>query len=256
MLKTELRRTGIAITSAIAITFCVVLMMLWGRTFLLPHSYTYHEAEDVQSIKIHALMVKPESIELQAAERPLSEYHLYGMNGGFFYEDSVLSIAVNNDLPVKGAAGEFGSGWFNAKYKRGTLVWDEAAGRFSIQVVSSADEIEVMDRGQFFAQGGVSMNLQDDANWSTAIEQEHLPAPDEKRLRSGLVYDDSGSLWLIVTPTLCTAEEFRDAIQNTIAPGSKKEGIFLDGDGSSQLNAAEIKLHGDSRKLQQIIAIK
>ncbi|WP_188540732.1 hypothetical protein [Paenibacillus segetis] len=256
MLKTELRRTGIATTSIIAITFCIVLMMLWGRAYLLPHAYTYHEAEDAQGIKIHALVVKPESIELRAAERPLNEYHLYGMNGGFFYEDAVLSIAVNNDVPVKGAVREFGSGWFNAKYKRGTLVWDEVAGRFSIQVVSSADEIDVRDRGQYFAQGGVSMSLQDEANWSTTMEQEHLPAPDERRLRSGLVYDDSGLLWLIVTPTHCTAEEFRDAIQNTIAPGSKKEGIFLDGDGSSQLNSAEIKIRGDSRNLQQIIAIK
>lgn len=256
MLKTELHRLSLATASALAITFCIVLMLLWGRTNLLPHPYTYHEIEARNGVKVHALAVKPEHIELRAADKPLSEYHLYGINGGFFYEESVLNIAVNDDIPVKGTAGEFGSGWFNTKYDRGTLVWDETASRFSIQVVSTVEEIEVMDRSHYFAQGGVSMNLQNDDLWSAAIEREHLPNPDEQRLRSGLVYDDSGKLWLIVTPTRCTAAEFRDAVQSTIAPGSEKEGIFLDGDGSSQLNAAEIMLPGDSRDLKQIIVLK
>lgn len=162
-----------------------------------------------------------------------------------------------NDKPVAGAPGQYGSGWFNVKYPRGTLVWDEAAAAYSVQVVSSISDIYVKDRRRYFAQGGVSMNLMNEKVWwESAAEQEHLPYPDEKRLRSGLVYDADQRLWLIATPTLCTAAEFRQAIKETIAPGMPKEGIFLDGDGSAQLNAEESKLTGDSRDLRQIILVK
>ncbi|UMV50693.1 hypothetical protein LMZ02_15655 [Paenibacillus macerans] len=252
-----LGRWAVASAAAAVIFLGVLAMLLWGSRFLLPHAYAYVETTADNGVKLHALTVSPEQIELRAADRPLGDYRVYGINGGFFYNDAVLSIAVSDDRPVQGAAGEYGSGWFNAKYARGTLVWDAAAGRFSVQVVSAADELNVTDRGRYFAQGGVSMKLQDDAGWrAAAVDAEHLPYPDEERLRSGLVYDDAGRLWLIVTPTRCTAETFRTAVKEKIAPGSAVDGIFLDGDGSSQLNAAEAKLHGDSRDLRQIIAIQ
>lgn len=249
-------RWPFAALSAALLAVCIFGMLAWGKAFLLPHNYTYVKIVADGGISLHALAVDPELIELRAADRPLGEYRVYGMNGGFFYESSVLSIAVNDDVPVKGQAGEFGSGWFNVKYPRGTLVWDEAANQFSVQVVSSADELRIRDRGRYFAQGGVSMNLQNESGWEEAVTREHLPNPDERRLRSGLVYDDTGLLWLIVTDVRCTAAEFREAIRDNVAPKAAKEGIFLDGDGSSQLKAEEISLHGDSRDLQQIIAIK
>ncbi|MEK3868449.1 hypothetical protein NYE76_00640 [Paenibacillus sp. FSL M7-0831] len=247
-----------AASAAAAVIFLGVLaMLLWGSRFLLPHAYAYYETTADNGVKLHALSASPEHIELQAVDRPLGDYRVYGINGGFFYNDAVLSIAVNDDRPVQGAAGDYGSGWFNAKYARGTLVWDAAAGRFSVQVVSAAAELTVTNRSRYFAQGGVSMKLQDDAGWrAAAVDAEHLPYPDEERLRSGLVYDNTGQLWLIVTPTRCTAEAFRAAVKETIAPSSAVDGIFLDGDGSSQLNAAEVKLHGDTRDLRQIIAIQ
>lgn len=251
------RRWAVASAAAAVIFLGVLTMLLWGSRFLLPHTYAYYETTADNGVKLHALAASPEQIELRAADRPLGDCRVYGINGGFFYNDAVLSIAVSDDRPVQGTAGEYGSGWFNAKYARGTLVWDAAAGRFSVQVVSAAGELTVTDRGRYFAQGGVSMKLQDDTGWrAAAVDAEHLPYPDEERLRSGLVYDDAGRLWLIVTPTRCTAEAFRSAVKETIAPGSAVDGIFLDGDGSSQLNAAEIKLHGDSRDLRQIIAIQ
>lgn len=248
-------RWPLAASAAVLLAICVIGMLAWGRSYLLPHPYTYYKSIASSGLEIHALAVNPERIELRAADRPLRGYRVYGINGGFFYQDAVLSIAVNGDEPVKGQAGEYGSGWFNAKYARGTLVWDEAADKFSVQVVSSADELQVQDRSRYFAQGGVSMNLGDENAWEEAVLREHLPNPDERRLRSGLVYDDTGLLWLIVTPDRCTAAEFRTAILEGIAPGSAKEGIFLDGDGSAQLKSAEASLYGDSRDLQQIIAI-
>ncbi|GIP46996.1 hypothetical protein J53TS2_05870 [Paenibacillus sp. J53TS2] len=250
------RRWGIATASAGAIFLGILLMIGWGSRYLLPHHYEYHKLTAVNGVKLHALVVDPERIELRAADQPLGRYRVYGINGGFFYNDAVLSIAVNNDQPIQGTAGAYGSGWYNAKYDRGTLVWDGATGGFSVQVASAADELIVKDRAKYFAQGGVSMKLQDDAGWRAAVESEHLPNPDENRLRSGLAYDADGQLWLIVTPTRCTAEAFRSAVKATLADGQLVDGIFLDGDGSAQLNAAETKLNGDSRDLRQIIVIR
>ncbi|MFR9709638.1 hypothetical protein ACL02P_09440 [Paenibacillus sp. MB22_1] len=257
MLPIKEQRWGIAMASVMAIFLVILLMIGWGSRYLLPRHYEYHETTAANGVKLHALVVDPERIELRAADQPLGRYRVYGMNGGFFYNEAVLSLAVNNDQPVQGTAGAYGSGWFNAKYARGTLVWDGATGSFSVQVVSAASELAVTDRTRYFAQGGVSMKLPDDAGWrAAAVEAEHLPNPDENRLRSGLAYDANGQLWLIVTPTRCTAEAFRTAVKAALADGQLVDGIFLDGDGSAQLNAAETKLNGDSRDLRQMIVIR
>ncbi|WP_246188084.1 phosphodiester glycosidase family protein [Paenibacillus tengchongensis] len=160
-----------------------------------------------------------------------------------------------NDAPAAGARGAYGSGWFNAKYARGTLVWDGAADKLSVQVVSSGDDIAVADRSRYWAQGGISMNLQREDKWAAAAEAEHLPFAADKRLRSGLVYNADGQLWLLVTDTLCTAADFRSAVLQSV-PGAGLEGIFLDGDGSSQMNADEAVLPGDSRPVVQMIALR
>ncbi|GJM78478.1 hypothetical protein HMSSN139_09740 [Paenibacillus sp. HMSSN-139] len=246
-----------AAASAVAIFFCILLMIGWGSRYLLPHNYDYYELTASNGVKLHALVVDPERIELAGGRPAAGTLPRVRHQRRLFYNDAVLSIAVNDDQPIQGAAGAYGSGWFNAKYARGTLVWDGAAGGFSIQVASAADELAVTDRSRYFAQGGVSMKIQDDAGWRTAaIDAEHLPNPDENRLRSGLAYDADGRLWLIVTPTRCTAEAFRSAVKATLAGGQLVDGIFLDGDGSAQLNAAEIKLNGDSRDLRQVIVIR
>lgn len=220
----------------------------------LPHSYEYLEAESSGKVQLHMLAVSPEDVILRTANLPLRQIAAYGINGGFFYGTDLLSVAIMNDVPVNGDKGAYGSGWFNAKYARGTLVWDGAAGRLSVQTVSSGDELAVTDRGRYWAQGGISMNLQREALWKAASTAEHLPFAEEQRMRSGLVYSRDGKLWLIVTPTLCTAEEFRLAVLDTV-PGEGREGIFLDGDGSSQLNADEAVLTGDSRPVVQMIAV-
>ncbi|CAM4272594.1 phosphodiester glycosidase family protein [Saccharibacillus endophyticus] len=220
----------------------------------LPHRYTYAEAETDGLPKLHMIAVAPENIELRADKLTLRQIPAYGINGGFFYEDTLLSIAVMDDKPVNGKRGDYGSGWFNAKYARGTLVWDGAAKKFSVQVVSSADELRVSDRGNYFAQGGVSLNLADDAGWEKQSAREHLPFAEDRRMRSGLVYNDAGQLWLIVAPEPITAAEFRSALLAGV-PGEGREGIFLDGDGSSQMNADEAVLTGDGRMVVQMIGV-
>ena len=220
----------------------------------LPHRYTYLEAEGSGKVQLHMMSVNPGDVVLRRAGLPLRQIAAYGINGGFFYGDDLLSIAIMNDQPVNGAPHGYGSGWFNAKYKRGTLVWDGAAGAFSVQVAASGDDLAVSDRGNYWAQGGISMNLQHEELWAAAAAAEHLPYEGEPRLRSGLVYDQSGKLWLLVTKSLCTAEEFRTAVQRAV-PGEGREGIFLDGDGSSQMNSGEVVLTGDSRPVVQMIAV-
>ncbi|ASA20642.1 hypothetical protein [Paenibacillus donghaensis] len=220
----------------------------------LPHSYTYLEAEASDGVRLHMMAVIPQDLVLRADQLPLRQIAAYGINGGFFYGQDLLSVAIMNDVPVNGDRLAYGSGWFNAKYARGTLVWDAASRQLSVQVVSSGSELNVTDRNRYWAQGGISMNLQQEAMWEPAAAAEHLPYADEQRLRSGLVYDREDKLWLIVSSTRCTAAAFRSAILESV-PGEGREGIFLDGDGSSQMNADEAVLTGDDRAVVQMIAV-
>lgn len=248
-----------AVLLAAALTAAIVL---WTRPqpqpreafHGLPHVYSYLQADSSGQVKLHMMSALPADIILRSAGSPLRPIAAFGINGGFFYGSDLLSVAVVNDRPVNGVQGAYGSGWFNAKYPRGTLVWDGASGTLSVQVVSSGDDLDVTDRGHYWAQGGISMNLQREGLWRAAAAAEHLPYADEQRMRSGLVYNADGKLWLIVTPTRCTAEAFRTAILETV-PGGGREGIFLDGDGSSQMNAEEGLLTGDSRPVVQMIAL-
>lgn len=220
-------------------------------------SYTYSTYKSSDDIELHVIKTKPERIQLQAIFNNVTAAGQYGINGGFFWQEQMLSIAVEDDQPVIGMPRQYGSGWYNAKYARGTLVYDRVAKKLSIQVVGSADELEVKDRTQYWAQGGVSMDLQHDHVWKKTTMDQGLPFPDDKRLRSGVVYDHEGNLYLIVTTTKCTAEQFRQAVQSYGAAGLHRlvDGIFLDGDGSSQLLLPEAALPGDGRPVMQMMSI-
>jgi hypothetical protein len=249
--------TGLLLVIAATVASIALLVAKDSRQEVfsgLPHSYTYQELVSPGKVRLHMMSLSPQNVILRPAGVPLRQIAAYGINGGFFYGNDLLSIAIMNDQPVSGARNDYGSGWFNAKYARGTLVWDGAARQFSVQVVSSGDELAVNDRNHYFAQGGISMNLGNEEHWEEAARNEHLPYADEQRMRSGMVYDQTGELRLIVTPTLCTAAEFRIAILDSV-PGEGREGIFLDGDGSSQMNTDEAVLTGDQRAVVQMIAV-
>jgi len=218
-------------------------------------NYAYSQVTASNGISLHVLHTTPDHIQLTAIDSNVTDTVDIGINGGFFYGQDILSIAVQDHVPVKDKPRAYGSGWYNTKYDRGTLVWDGHQKQFSVQSVKSADEIDVFDRSHYWAQGGVSMNLANDYIWGLVIYYQALPAAHEARLRSGLVYDKMNQLYLIVTPTPCTADQFRQAIQEQIAPGQYKEGIFLDGDGSSQLASNQANLPGDHRKVLQMIRI-
>ncbi|MFD0672145.1 hypothetical protein [Cohnella sp. GCM10027633] len=219
-------------------------------------NYDYDSFVSNEGVSLHILRTLPDHIRLNKIDNNVTASGVVGVNGGFFWEKQLLSVAVEDGVPVGGQPGARGSGWFNAKYARGTLVYDRTSGNLSVQVVSDASELVLSDDSRYWAQGGISLSLRDDAGWREQAELEAIPVPDEYRLRSGMAYDD-GEVYLIVTDTRCTAEQFRDAIREygNAEPRRLIDGIFLDGDGSSQLLSREAKLAGDGRPVLQMIGV-
>jgi len=219
---------------------------------------SYSKCIASNGVVLHALKCSPNDVQLRSCRTNVQSQPLAAaINGGFFdsRNGAVLSIAVQNNQPVKGGRGEYGSGWENAKYARGTLVWDAAARRYSIQVVRSADELKVSDRSRYWAQGGISMSLQDDGGWQQRARLQNMPNMSGKVYRTGLVYGSGLSMWMIVTNTACTAEQFRTAIKQKIGSGTLTDGIFLDGSGSSQLRCEDVSLRGDGRTVYSLVSI-
>lgn len=220
-----------------------------------PSAYIYDEVEASNGMKLHVLETRPSNITLASIRNNISLTPYYGVNGGFFYENSLLSIAVVDGLPVNGAPDDYGSGAENVKYARGTLVWDGASDKLSVQVVSEAADLKVMDHTRFWAQGGISMSLGQNQNWLEQIETEQAPYPEDARLRSAAVYNREGLLFLVVSSSKGSLQAFRDAIIEKVGRGMLVDGIFLDGDGSSQLRSAEKTLTGDNRPVVQMMRL-
>ena len=217
----------------------------------------YSKCMASNGVVLHSLKCSPNDVQLRPCRTNVYSQSNVAINGGFFDSRSgaVLSIAVQGDVPVKGSRSGYGSGWFNAKYARGTLVWDAAARRYSVQVVKSADELQVSDRSRYWAQGGISMSLWDDAHWQQIARTQNMPNMAGKTYRTALVYGSGLSLWMVVTNTACTAEQFRTAIKQKIGSGTLVDGIFLDGSGSSQLSHGSASLQGDGRTVYSIVSI-
>lgn len=241
----------------VSITITVLMNQVPKTYRLLMDStnYSYESHESNNGVVLHVMRTEPQHIELTTINNNVLASRNAGINGGFFWENSLLSMALDNNIPVNGEPKKYGSGWFNEKYARGTLVFDRTANKLDIQVVSRADELKVTDRSQYWAQGGISMSLRDQDNWKQQALKEAIPFPDDLRLRSGMVYDKQMNIYLVVTAMKCTAEEFRETIMEMSVTYSLVDGIFLDGDGSSQMSAREVSLIGDGRKVVQMIKV-
>ncbi|CAI6083598.1 hypothetical protein [Cohnella sp. JJ-181] len=226
-----------------------------------PSRYAYGAATAANGMKLHYLRTAPSNVTLTVVRDNVALAPYYGINGGFFYDGSLLSMAVVDGAPVAGdgsPSGGFGSGAENVKYARGTLVWDRKTERLSVQVASKAEELDVADRAAYWAQGGISMSLGSDPTWRAQAVAEHAPFMDEPRLRSGAVYDEDGRLYLVVSSNRGTLDDFRSAILEAIGGEGRPrlaDGIFLDGDGSSQLRGREASLTGDGRPVVQMLSL-
>lgn len=217
--------------------------------------YTYMKLTDSNNVVLHAVKTTARNIALKAIDTNVTKTKDYGINGGFFYNGDLLSLAVINNKPIKGKPGDYGTGWYNTDRPKGTLVWDDAAELFTIQIVEESDQVRVTDRSRFWAQGGVSMGLLNETGWEKQASAEEMPAMDENHLRSGMVYDSDKNVWLVVTSTPCTVKAFRSAIKELVAKDKLVDGIFLDGDGSSQLKIGKHELPGDKRPVYQMITL-
>lgn len=226
-----------------------------------PTRYDYGRVEAADGMVLHYLRTDPDNVSLSVIRDNVALAPHYGINGGFFYNEALLSMAVVDGRPVGddgSAAGGYGLGAENVKYARGTLVWDRSAQRLSVQVVAKASELAVSDPQRFWAQGGISMGLALGDAWYAQAVAEHAPFMDERRLRSGAVYDEDGRLYLVVSETRGTLAEFRSAIVERLGADGRPrlvDGIFLDGDGSSQLRSREVSLTGDGRPVVQMLSL-
>ncbi|MNI48329.1 hypothetical protein D3C73_1028870 [compost metagenome] len=246
------------------LTLIILLLVVWAIIIVhrpsYPQQYQYKKLTAINGVELHTIQTRPNNIRLQAIDTNVIRTSYYGINGGFFWEGALLSIAVINDQPLKGVQGDYGSGWYNTgintNLQRGTLVWDEQSKRFSVQVVTHAGELKIMDKKHYWAQGGVSMSLHNEANWRLNMIAEEMPSYDTGHMRTGMVYDQQQNVYLIVTPTLCTIEQFRTAILDQLGGKGIVDGIFLDGDGSSQLQSREARLYGDHRQVFQMLTLK
>jgi hypothetical protein len=227
-----------------------------SSAFYYPKQYSYHETKASNGVRLYSISTLPQNIALKHITSNVTRTDEFGINGGFFWEGYLLSIAVVDDLPLKGQQEDYGSGWYNIDVPKGTLVWDEITRRFTVQVVQDAHELQVTDKRHYWAQGGVSMSLQNEPMWAAQALNEDMPAFDEQRLRSGAVYDNEQKVWLLVTDTPCTVEQFRIAVVEMIGRGRAVDGIFLDGDGSSQMRIPQKQIKGDSREVYQMLALK
>ncbi|TFE26635.1 hypothetical protein [Cohnella luojiensis] len=131
----------------------------------MPKEYDYATAVASNGMELHYLRTRPSNVKLEAVHNNVTAAPFYGINGGFFYQMALLSIAVVNDVPVNDEQEQYGIGMANAKYARGTLVWDGSQDRLSVQVVRQASELVVTDRSRFWAQGGISMSLDRNDLW-------------------------------------------------------------------------------------------
>lgn len=241
----------------------LVLVMLWiygtgeepADDPNAPKAYAYGTTIASNGMELHYLRTRPSNVSLVSIRSNVTSTTYYGINGGFFYQDDLLSIAVVNDRPVNAIDRTYGGGASNVKYPRGTLVWDGQTDSLSVQVVSEVADLRVADRANYWAQGGISMSLGQEERWVEQAALEHAPFADEDRLRSAAVFDRQGNLYIVVSSTKGTLNAFREAIIERIGNGALADGVFLDGDGSSQLRSRETKLQGDGRPVVQMLKL-
>ncbi|WP_019425107.1 hypothetical protein [Paenibacillus sp. OSY-SE] len=248
-------RTYVSLSIILALFIIVIFGFFHLRQGPGPNLYQYETFTSKEQIQLHIVKTAADNIEPISIATNVKDSGYMGINAGFFYEGNLLSVAIVNDDPANGSPADFGSGGSNVKYERGTFVFDKVAKKTSIQAVQSAADIQVMNRGHYWAVGGISMSL-NDLRWKERAEKEALPAMYEARLRSGILYDEAANVYATVTPDRVTAEQFRQAIYEYMSiKNIIGDGIFLDGDGSAQLYVREQHIRGDERKVYAMLRL-
>lgn len=232
-------------------------------------NYAYGTATATNKVVLAYIKTTPNNVVpwYQNPRKAIKDSNIYGINGGFFTgSQTLLSIAIKNGVRVGGGGvNDYGSGYYNGigdpvkDVNRGTFIWDNARKLYRVQQIKNAGEIEtnIKNGKDYWAQGGTSMCMLSDTNFTKAISAENMPDPnDANKNRAGLVCNGT-NIWLVVSTTGCTLANFRAAIKEKI--GSTLDGIFLDGSGSAQLRCYDRTFIGSDpdpgRLLPEVLAL-
>ncbi|MCP1312455.1 hypothetical protein [Paenibacillus tyrfis] len=213
-------------------------------------------------IDLHVISAPAQNITLQTINSKVPDQNNNGINGSFymFENGDLLSISVVNDYVLKPSmsyGGRYNVGNASVSIPKGTIVYDGAESVVSHQIVDDYKKLAVIKRYNYWAQGGVSMSLRDDANWKQTMAAQDLPAQDYATTRSGLAFTNGSMPYIygIVTTTACLPGEFRAAIKTTF---SFDDAIFLDSGPSSQMRAVDsngqtVKITGGNTPQEMIV---
>lgn len=201
----------------------------------------------VNGIELHVIYGPASDVTIRKITDNVTDTSFISINGGFLdlnNINSILSIAVNNDVPVGGSPYQYSVGWYNIggpnhnynAIPKGAFVYNGDHDSLSVQIVAGVENLSVSNRNYYWAQGGVSMSLGKEAKWEKIAQDQELPSMNISTMRAGLCYVNK-NVYLIVTNDNGTAGAFRKAIKDNF---SFTDGIFLDGSGSSQLRCYNI----------------
>lgn len=227
--------------------------------------YTFKTVTASNKVVLKVIKTSPNNIVLKyIGGQSVPSTGKLGINGGFFQDmpvppgqtkPYVYSIAVNDNVPINGGFGDYGSGG-SQDVTRGTLVWNKTKKTFWVQPTKVGDEDTLwVSRGdKYWAQGGISMSLQDDANWRSTAIAEGIPVIDDTwPNRSGLLWNSGKNIFLVVSETDCSAGAFRSACKEI--ESGMVDGIFLDGADAAQMNVPGTYSTNESRRLAAMVEV-
>lgn len=224
-------------------------------------AYTYSKVTASNGVVLHTMKGSPADLKLHSKgqllqiNEILDSGWLYGINGGFFDQASQTLVS----LSIKDGAAIATGGSANAKYARGTVIWDNASKKFYCKQLQTKAEVEsiISTKTNYWAQGGISLALgKSESEWLKMIgpNGESIPGYSSAE-RAGLVYNNTNNLWLVVTEKACTIEAFRKAIKEKVGSGTLVDGISLDGSTCAQMICSEGGVtHG--RKVMSVLGFK
>lgn len=219
-------------------------------------NYTYDTVTASNGVTLRYIKTSPNNVKpvyLDPAKY-ITASGYYGVNGGYFdtTTNTLLCIAVTDGEVINTTTNEGYSNNYSG-IDRGTLVWDADSGEYSVQVVTNKSKLDVSS-DNYWAQGGISMSLGDDAGWYAQATSENIQNATGSAYRTGVVYNTGLNIWFVVSTGTCTASAFRTAIKDVIGSGTLVDGIFLDGGSSTGLSCAGGS-QNSSRAVPQMLAL-
>lgn len=95
----------------IVITGIMAMFLIGLISFIItdlnhPQHYYFNKIQASNGVVLSFIRTTADNVQLQHIDTNVTETTYYGINGGFFWEGALLSIAVMDDKPLIGKAGE------------------------------------------------------------------------------------------------------------------------------------------------------